>query len=47
MCLIDYQTKNNPELLESVAKDSKFVRKKQLLMNSYIDMDKTISRTRC
>ena len=43
--LIDYQTRNNPELLESVAKDSKilFEEKKQLLMNSYIDMDKTIS----
>jgi len=43
--LIDYQTRNNPELLESVAKDSKilFEEKKQLLMNSYIDRDKTIS----
>ena len=43
--LIDYQSRNNPELLESVAKDSKilFEEKKQLLMNSYIDMDKTIS----
>ena len=43
--LIDYQTRNNPELLESVAKDSKilFEEKKQLLMNRYIDMDKTIS----
>ena len=43
--LIDYQSRNNPELLESVAKDSKilFEEKKQLLMNSYIDIDKTIS----
>lgn len=43
--LIDYQSRNNPELLESVAKDSKilFEEKKQLLMNSYIDRDKTLS----
>ena len=43
--LIDYQSRNNPELLESVSKDSKilFEEKKQLLMNSYIDRDKTLS----